>query len=86
MIFTACNKVCERYVFTCVCHSVHRGVCPIACWDTPPLGPEAGTPWEQTPPSTVHAGRYGQQAGGTHHTGMQSCFRLNLGGLQTQFS
>ena len=31
--------------------------------------PRAGTP-----PSTVHAGRYGQQAGGTHPTGMQSCY------------
>ena len=36
----------------------------------PPLG--AGTPPEQTPPSAVHAGRYEQQAGGTHPTGMQS--------------
>ena len=25
------------------------------------------------PPSAVHAGRYGQQAGGMHPTGMQSC-------------
>ena len=32
-----------------------------------PLGPD-------TPPSAVHAGRYGQQAGSTHPTGMQSCF------------
>ena len=35
-------------------------------------------PPEQTPPGTrppgaVHAGRYGQRAGGMHHTGMQSC-------------
>ena len=56
------------------------GVCPIACWTTLP-GPEAGTPTRaDTPPgpgtlptSAVHAGRYGQQAGGTHPTGMQSC-------------
>ena len=27
----------------------------------------------QTPPGAVHAGRYGQQAGGTHPTGMHSC-------------
>ena len=27
-----------------------------------------------TPTGTVHAGRYGQQAGGTHPTGMHSCF------------
>ena len=38
---------------------------------TPP-GP--GTPLGQgTPPGAEHAGRYGQRAGGTHHTGMQSC-------------
>ena len=27
-------------------------------------------------PSAVHAGRYGQQAGSTHPTGMQSCYYL----------
>ena len=32
-------------------------------------------PWAGTPPlGAVHAGRYGQQAGGTHPTGMHSCF------------
>ena len=30
-------------------------------------------PPEQAPPGAVHAGRYGQRAGGMHHTGMQSC-------------
>ena len=35
-----------------------------------PRGP--GTP----PPKVEHAGRYGQRAGGTHLTGMQSCFLL----------
>ena len=40
---------------------------------TPPPGAD-NPPWEQTPPpSTVHAGRYGQQSGGTHPTGMDSC-------------
>ena len=39
--------------------------------DTPP--PRADTPGSRHPPATVHAGRYGQQAGGTHPTGMQSC-------------
>ena len=29
-------------------------------------------PRDQTPPNAMHAGRYGQQAGGTHPTGMQS--------------
>ena len=37
----------------------------------PPHG--ADTPQEQTPPCTVHPGRYGQQAGGTHPTGMHTC-------------
>ena len=51
-----------------------------------PPGPEAGTlPGPDTPrnqpptsPSAVHAGRYGQQAGGTHRTGMQSCCVIYL--------
>ena len=42
----------------------------------PPPGSEAGTPPGADTPSTVHAGRYGQQAGGTHPTGMQSCFTV----------
>ena len=45
---------------------------------TPPLGQTptwADTPpWQTPPPCAAHAGRYGQQAGGTHPTGMQSCF------------
>ena len=28
------------------------------------------------PPCAVHAGRYGQQAGDMHPTGMQSCFNM----------
>ena len=53
------NEVCEGYVFTGVCLSTgwgEGGVCPIACWDTPPgtrrrhpPGPEADTPWADTP-------------------------------------
>ena len=54
-----------------------------------PLGPEAGTPpprdqrqaplpLDQAPPSAVHAGRYGQQAGGRHPTGMQSCYSYDI--------
>ena len=38
----------------------------------------ADTPYqEQTPPGAVHAGRYGQQAGGKHPTGMQSCLSVS---------
>ena len=43
-----------------------------------------GYPWEETlppqrrhPPNAEHAGRYGQRAGGTHPTGMQSCSIFN---------
>ena len=38
--------------------------------------PRADTPQEQAPPGAVYAGRYGQQAGGTHPTGMHSCFTI----------
>ena len=31
-------------------------------------------PPDQAPPCTVHAGGYGQQAGGMHPTGMHSCY------------
>ena len=37
-----------------------------------PPPPEHTLP-EQTPPTAEHAGRYGQRAGGTLPTGMQSC-------------
>ena len=48
------QQSCEGYVFTPVCHSVHRGVCLSACWHTtiPPQSrhpPGADTPLEQTP-------------------------------------
>ena len=51
-------------IFRSVCQefcSQGAGVCLIACRDI-------------TPPGAVHAGKYGQEAGGTHPTGMQSCF------------
>ena len=34
-----------------------------------------GIPPGADPPSIEHAGRYGQRAGGTHPTGMQSCLK-----------
>ena len=97
------NEVCEGYVFTRVCHSVHKaGSVPVhAEMHTHPPGPEADSPGtrgrhpagpeagtippryqRQAPPRTrgrhpsgpVCAGKYGQQAGGTHPTGMYSCF------------
>ena len=42
----------------------------------PPPGADIpqGPPGSRPPPRAVHAGRYGQQAGGTHPTGMHSCY------------
>ena len=75
IIFTARKRSLGKgNIFAPACHSVHRGggVCRSACWDTTPQ--EQTFPPDQTPPpGTVHAGRYGQQAGGMHPTGMQSC-------------
>ena len=54
------------------CAPVHAGM------HTPlPPGPEAGIPL-----GAVHAGKYGQQVGSTHPTGMHSCYcpqKQNLG-------
>ena len=56
---------------------------------THPPAPGADSPREQTPPPhgadtqppcAVHAGRYSQQAGGTH-TGMHTCFFFHLNPL-----
>ena len=48
------QRSCEGYVFTPVCHSVHRGgVCLSACWDTttpPPSRSRHPTPGADTPP------------------------------------
>ena len=39
--------------------------------------PQDQVPPDQTPPPPVEqAGRYGQRAGGTHPTGMQSCYKI----------
>ena len=54
-----------------------RGVCLSACWDTAPPD-QAGTP----PSGAEHTGRYGQRAGGTRPTGMQSCSWIFFGVFQ----
>ena len=36
--------------------------------------PRSRFPGSKHPPCTMHVGRYGQQAGGMHPTGMQSCY------------
>ena len=54
-----------------------QGVYPSMQIPPPQADPPADTPREDTPgqtsPCALHAGRCGQQAGGTHPTGMQSC-------------
>ena len=51
-----------------------RQVHPLGRFTPGRYNPWAGNlPGRYTPPIAVHAGRYGQQAGGTHPTGMQSC-------------
>ena len=64
------SSVCQEFCSLGGSASVHVGIPPPPGADTPP---EADLPWEQTPPCTLHAGRYGQQAGSIHSTGMQSC-------------
>ena len=44
----------------------------------PGTSPRANPPGTRHPPCAVHAGRYGQQAGSMHPTGMQSCLILKL--------
>ena len=84
MLLPPANEVFEGYVFTRVCLSTGGST-----WaGTPPrqVHPQAGTPLGRyttplgrytpqagTSPRAVHAGRYGQQAGGTHPTVMHSC-------------
>ena len=81
------TKLGQGYVFTRVCDSVHGGVsASVHAGMHPPGGHPLGrhppqedtrkTPQEDTrnpPLGAVHAGRYGQQAGGIHPTGMHTC-------------
>ena len=66
LVLPPSNEVCEGYVFTSVCHSVHRGGCLSQCMlgytppgaDTPsPRSrnpPGADTAWYQTPQEQTH--------------------------------
>ena len=87
------SKLGQGYVFTRVCDSVHRGGLPqcMLGYSIPPQSrhhprsrlppgsrPPGADPPEQTPLGAVHAGRYGQQVGGTHPTGMHTCFALEI--------
>ena len=76
------NEVCEGYVFTDVCLSTGEVSAPLHAGIHTPSGrrqplrgrhpPGSRHPPEQTPPTAVHAGRYGQQASGMHLTGMHT--------------
>ena len=80
------TKLREGNVFIPVCDSVHRGVCIPACNGRGclPLGPWVCTcPWADIPLSRHPPGQSplghtlpqtATEAGGTHPTGMYSCF------------
>ena len=75
------TKLRQGNGFTRVCHPVHRGCLPLVpggCLPHTPLCRQPH-PWADTPPAQCMLGS-GQQAGGTHSTGMHSCPSLNLNG------
>ena len=60
LLLPPANEVCEGYVFTRVCHSVHRGGTwagiPQQVHPTGQVPPWESTPWAGAPPpATVHA-------------------------------
>ena len=62
----------------CVNNSVHRGDGLPQCmlgYQTPPPRSKHPLPGNRHPLFTVHAGRYGQQVGGMHPTGMHTFYR-----------
>ena len=80
------NEVWGKVIFSEACVILSTGG---SAWPGTPLReqtpPEQTPPWDQAhppgsrhplPPGAEHARRYSQHAGGTHPTGMQSCFRL----------
>ena len=76
--FTPATKLGQGYVFTRVCDSFDGGGLPRDQRQAPPpdqrqTPPGLRHPPGADPPNAVHAGRYGQQTGGTNPTGMQSC-------------
>ena len=45
---------------------------------SPPRKKPGRPPQEESPPKAVHTGRYGQQVGGTHPTGIHTCYNILL--------
>ena len=107
VLLSPATKLGQGYIFTGICHSVNGGGLPQCMLGYPPPReqttpqeqipqkqappPGAGTPVANTDPGAEHAGRYRQSGGGTHPTGMQSCFclhfqRLNWCGLRKNFN
>ena len=79
LLLPPATKLGQGYIFTGICDSVHRGGLPqyMLGYHTPwqDRPPQQGRPlWQGRPPYAVHAGRYGQQAGGMNPTGMQFLF------------
>ena len=83
-IITARKRLGQGNIFIGVCQEFcsQGGVASVHDHDPPPPranpSPREQTAQEQTPPvadtpRAVHAGRYSQQAGGMHPTGIQSC-------------
>ena len=68
-------------VFTPVCHSVHGGCLPLGAGVTPLNTPPGHTPLDNprthTHPGHIPPGEMAIEAGGTHPTGMHSCYNCN---------
>ena len=76
-IFTARKRSLRQgNVFTPVCHSVHRECLPHCMLAYTPF--RQNPPWADTPPPPRQTPPYGQQAAGTHPTGMNTCLLWNI--------
>ena len=69
------TKLVQGYIFTGVCDSVQGTLlqCMLGYhspWQGRPPPSKTDSLGKADPPCAVHAGRYGQQAGGMHPTGM----------------
>ena len=71
------NEVCEGYVFTRVCLYTGGSTWAGTPEQVHPLGRYPSGRYTPSP-RAVQAGRYGQQAGGTHSTGMHSCLSIEF--------
>ena len=72
-VFTVCDSGCGKVMFSqaCVKNYVHGGRCLHPGESASRRGGSASGRGGQTSPSTTG---YGQKVGGTHSTGMYSCF------------